>query len=65
MRSLPWLMVLFLMITPGCGEDDVKASDDTAFEADADADSLDDGGAASCERRFRKFWGKNNRIGGS
>lgn len=38
MRSLTGLMVLFLMLAPGCGEDD-KPDDHTGSAADADADA--------------------------
>ena len=38
MRSLTGLMVLFLMLALGCGEDD-KSSDDTGAETDTDTDT--------------------------
>jgi len=38
MRPLPYLIVLSLMIAPGCAADD-KPDDDTGSEADADADA--------------------------
>jgi hypothetical protein len=38
MRSLILSMVLFLVVAPGCGNDEAKLESDATVDADADAD---------------------------